>query len=73
MTSDSTDLKTECKRERNFTIGRRILAVHMVCEQDLTATRTAELLMQCPDWVGMWVRRYREGGIAALRDCPRSV
>ena len=32
----------------------------------------ADSLMQCPNWVLMWVRRFEEGGIDALRDLSKS-
>ena len=49
-----------------------MLAVHCVVNMGMTHEDTADTLMRCPGWVGKWVARYREGGLPALRDLPRS-
>lgn len=64
--------KRAYKQEKDLKVSRRMLAVNMVCINDQSIQHTADYLMQCPDWVSMWVQRYREGGIDALRDLPRT-
>jgi len=44
----------------------------MVCVKKVDAGDAAGYLMQCPNWVTHWVRRFEEGGIDVLRDLPRS-
>lgn len=44
--------------------------MRLVCGK--TESETANYLMRCPNWVAKWVDRYREGGIDALRDRPRT-
>ena len=49
-----------------------MLAVRMVLEKNMTYKETGDILMKCPEWVGKWVSRFREGDIDALRDLPRT-
>ena len=66
-TSQSTTFGAFTRKRR-----ARMLAVHMVCECNDGVQETADRLMQCPDWVSKWVQRYREGGIDAFWDLPRT-
>ena len=66
------DLKKAYKKEKDLRVKIRMAAVNMVCMHDDTIQTTADRLMQCPNWVSFWVERFREGGIDALRDLPRS-
>ena len=66
------DLKKAYKKEKNLKISRRMAAVNMVCVYGKSMQETADYLMQCPNWVDMWVRRFKEGGLDALRDLPKS-
>ena len=73
MTDTEHDrLKMTYKKEKDPHIRSRILAVHMVCVLNKSVDATAEITMQCPEWVTKWVQRYREGGTEALADLPRS-
>ena len=66
------DLRNAYRKERDPRVRARMLAAHMVCNLGKGTRETADSLMQCPDWVSVWVRRYGEGGTDALRDLPRS-
>jgi len=62
------DLKKAYKKERDPRVRVRMVAANMVCILDYSISDTAELLMECPDRVSHWARRFEEGGIDALRD-----
>jgi len=49
-----------------------MVAINSVCMEEMDVGKTVDCLMQCPNWVSHWVRRFEEGGIDALRDLPRS-
>jgi len=66
------ELKEAYKKERDPRVRARMAAVNAVCILDYSISDTAELLMQSPDRVTHWARRFEEGGIDALRDLPRS-
>ncbi len=60
------------KKEKDPKVRSRMLAVHMVRIRGLGIDETTENLMQCPNWIRMWVERYDLGGLDSLRDLPRS-
>ena len=62
------DLKEAYKKEKDFRVRPRIIAVNIVCRQGKSIEDTADSLMQSPAWVSKWVKRFEEGGIDALRD-----
>ena len=62
------ELKEAYKKEKDFRIRPRMIAVNMVCRQGKSIQDVADSLMQCPAWVSKWVERFEEGGIDALRD-----
>ena len=73
MTDTEHDiLRQASKKEKDPRIIPRIFAVHMVCVLEKSVDEAAEMTMRCPEWVTKWVQRYREGGIEALADLPRS-
>lgn len=65
------DLRKAYRKERDPRVKIRMAAVNMVCMNNESIQHTADSLMQCPNWVSMWVERFKEGGIVALRDLPR--
>ena len=72
MDKPEHDLRGTYRKERDLRVRARMLAVHMVCHRNLGMQEAADNLMQCPEWVARWVQRYREGGVDALRDLPRT-
>lgn len=66
------DLRKACKKEKDPRVVKRMVAVNMTCNHGQSHQETADMLMQCPNWVSFWVKRFEEGGIDALRDLPRS-
>ena len=66
------DLKKAYKKEKDLRVRARILAVNMVCSEGFKINEAAACLMQCPDWVGMWIQRFNTDGLDGLRDLPRS-
>ena len=66
------DLKKAYKKEKDLRVRARILAVNMVCNEGLKINEAAAYLMQCPDWIGMWIQRFNTDGLDGLRDLPRS-
>ncbi len=66
------DLRKAYKKERDPKVVKRMAAVNMVCMNNESIQHVADSLMQCPNWVSFWVERFREGGIDALRDLPKS-
>ncbi len=71
-TVTSKDLKKAYKKEKDLQVRARILAVNMICMNNASIKYTADTLLQCPNWVTIWVQRFKEGGIDALVDLPRS-
>ncbi len=67
-TVTSKDLKKAYKKEKDLHVRARILAVNMVCMNNTSIQFAADTLLQCPNWVAMWVKRFKEGGIEALVD-----
>ena len=61
------DFKKIYEKEKDGKISERMLAVRMVLEKNMTHKETGDILMKCPEWVGKWVARFREGSIDALR------
>jgi len=72
MASKKDAFKEAYKKERNPDVKIRMVAVNMVLVLGHDPKDMARVLMQSRDWACFWVRRYREGGLAALRDLPRS-
>jgi len=50
----------------------RMWLVCLVLEMGLPRKAAAKILRRCARWVRKWPGRYREGGLAALPDFPRS-
>ena len=59
-------------QEKDPKVIKRMAAINMVCMNGQSIRHTADSLMQCPDWVSMWVERFKKGGIDALRDLPHT-
>ena len=66
------DLKKAYKKEKDLRVRARILAVNMVCNEGFKINEAAAYLMQCTDWVGMWIQRFNTDGLDGLRDLLRS-
>jgi len=66
------EFKRAYRKEKDPRVVKRMAAVNMAHYNRESAQHVADSLMQCPNWVLMWVRRFEEGGIDALRDLPRS-
>ena len=60
------------RKEKDLRVAKRMAAVNMAYYNQESAQHVADSLMQCPNRVLTWVRRFEEGGIDALRDLPRS-
>lgn len=65
------NLRKAYRKERDPRVKIRMVAVNMVCMDNESIRHTADSLMRCPNWVAMWAERFKEGGVAALRDLPR--
>lgn len=72
MESRKREELREALREREANEALRKLAVRLVLDRGMEPVAVADLLDREADWVRTWVARYREGGLAALRDLPRS-
>ena len=66
------DLKKAYKKEKDHRVRARILAVNMVCNEGLKINEATAYLMQCPDWIGIWIQHFNTDGLDGLRDLPRS-
>ena len=66
------DLKKAYKKEKDHRVRARILAVNIVCNEGLKINEVATYLMQCPDWIGIWIQHFNTDGLDGLRDLPRS-
>ena len=44
----------------------------MVCNEGFKINEAATCLMQCPDWVGIWIQRFNTDGLDGLQDLLRS-
>ena len=66
------ELKRVYKKGKDLRVRARILAVNMVCNKGFKIRETAASLMQCPDWIEMWVQCFKTGGLDSLWDLPRS-
>ena len=62
--------KKTYRKEKDPGVRARMLAVRMVHVRKRSVEDTADLLMQSPDWVRYWIRRY-DRGLDGLRDLPR--
>jgi len=71
MASKKDTFKEAYRKERDPDARIRTVAVNMVLALGHDPDDVAKAFMQSRDWV-YWVRHYREGGTAALRDIPRS-
>ena len=58
------------RKEKDLKVIKRMAAVNMAYYNQESVQHVADSLMQCPDWVMTWTRRFEEGGIDALRDLP---
>ena len=65
------ELEKACKKEKDYKIRIRMVAVRMVRVRNMPVEETASILVHCPTWVRDWLRRYDEGGLEGLRDLPR--
>ena len=66
------EFKQAYRKEKDPRVVKRMAAVNMAYYNQESTQHVADSLMQCPNWVLTWVRRFEEGGIDALRDLPRS-
>jgi putative transposase len=65
------DLVEALKKERDARVGEKILAFKIVHDGS-SLSKAAETVGRTKRTVFNWVKRFREGGIEALRDKPRS-
>ena len=73
MTSiSSEDLRRAYRKEKDPRVLKRMAAASMVCMRGDGIQETADRLMQCPNWVAMWVERSGSEGPGGLRDLPRT-
>jgi len=61
----------EALRGRGANEALRKLAVRLVLDKGMAREAVADMPGRSVDWVDAWTERYREGGLAALRDLPR--
>ena len=61
-----------CKGEKDRKVRSRVFAVRMVRMRNLSVEEAADHLMQCPNRVRNWLRRYDKGGPGSLQDLLRS-
>jgi transposase len=64
-------LERRIKGERDGRVRDRLRAV-VLAKRGRAHEPIAEQLSMSPRWVEKWVARYNHGGVAALRDGPRS-
>ena len=69
---ERNDLKKAYKKEKDHRVGARILAINMVYNEGFKINEATACLMQCPDWIGIWIRHFKTDGFDGLRDLPRS-
>jgi transposase len=55
-------------REKNPRVQKRLLAIKMMLEEDLSSYDVAKRMSVSPTSVREWVRRYNQGGYGALRE-----
>ncbi len=72
MGTKPEDLKKTYKKEKDIRIKVRMVAVNMVVFNNESIAHAADLLMQCPDWMSSWVKRFRDENLESLRDLPRT-
>jgi transposase len=65
------DLVEALRVEKDARVKERLLAVKLVYD-GFTLSRAAEAVGRTKRTVFNWVERFREGGVEALRDRPRS-
>jgi putative transposase len=65
------DLVEALKKEKDARVRERILAVKIVYDGS-SLSKAAKTVGRTKRTVFNWVKRFREGGIEALRDKPRS-
>ena len=66
------DLHAALDREKVVRVHVRLMLVHLVLDEGMTRKMAARILRKRGRWVSKWLARYAEGGLAALRDLPRS-
>ena len=66
------ELEKAYRKERDFRVVLRMLAVHMVRVCKMSIGETAANLMRSDRWVHTWLMRFDAGGLDGLRDLPRS-
>jgi len=66
------DLRAVLGREKVVRVHVRLMLVHLVLDEGMTRKMAARILRTRRGWVRKWLARYAEGGLAALRDLPRS-
>ena len=69
-TTKPEDLREAYRKEKDLRMTKMIVAVNMGCVNNESIQHTADSLMQCPNWLSCWARRFEEGGLDALRDLP---
>lgn len=61
-----------CRGEKDRKVRNRMLTICMIRVHNLSVEEAADYLMQYPNWVRNWLRRYDEGGPDGLWDLPRN-
>ncbi|HEX3034232.1 MAG TPA: helix-turn-helix domain-containing protein, partial [Thermodesulfobacteriota bacterium] len=62
------DLTKLYKREKNSRVQKRLLAIKMMVEEDISSYDVARRMSVSPTSVRDWVRRYNQGGYEALEE-----
>lgn len=66
------DLYRALDGEKDVRARDRMRLVYIVLDLGMKRKEAARILRKRPRWVRTWLKRYREGGLAALPDRPRS-
>ena len=70
-TTTPKDLRNAYKKEKDPRVRARMAAVNRVCMNNDSIQKTADSLMQSPNWVSFWVECFEDAGIEGLRDSPK--
>lgn len=64
---EKEDIRTALKNEKNLVVKERLQAIHMTM-QNLKRYEVAKILNRYPEFVGKWLKRYKELGISGLTE-----
>lgn len=66
------EFKRAYREERDPRVIKKMAAVNMAHYNRESAQHVADSLMQCPNRILMWVRRFEKDGIDTLRTFPEA-